>query len=181
MHPRPGEPAPPGLRVLADDPSAADQDAYKVASTQAAKGVAVVTTRQGRWDHAVTVTDLLSVSYDPPTMLVSLYELSRIADVVVETGRFALSLLSDAQAPIADRLGWSGAPLVGLLDQVPFFRREPDAPAVLAGSLAWFELRVAEVHPVATHRLVVGRVVAMGSDASPGARPLVRWRSEYRR
>jgi flavin reductase (DIM6/NTAB) family NADH-FMN oxidoreductase RutF len=167
--------------VLAEVPTSADEDAYKTASTHAAKGVAVLTARQGRWDHAVTVTDFLSVSYDPPTMLVSLYELSRMADVVVDTGRFTLNLLTDRQGSVADRLGWGGAPLVGLLDQVPFFRREPHGPALIEGALAWFELRVTDVHPVATHRLVVGRVVAMGSDAPAGARPLVRWRSEYRR
>ena len=36
----------------------------------------------------------LSVSYDPPTMLVSLFEESRICDAVANSGTWALSLLA---------------------------------------------------------------------------------------
>jgi flavin reductase (DIM6/NTAB) family NADH-FMN oxidoreductase RutF len=165
-------------RVLADPPTADDEDAYKLLSTFAAKGVAVVTARQGHWDHAVTVTDFLSISYDPPTVLVSLHELSRMADAVTAADRFGLCILAQDQGWIADRLGEPGSPLVALLDQVPHIRRDPQGPALLAGKLAWFDVRVQAVHRAATHVLVVGRVQAMGT-ATAAAGPLVRWRSRY--
>jgi len=170
----------PGARVLADPPTADDEDAYKLLSTFTAKGVGVVTARQGRWDHAVTVTDFLSISYDPPTVLVSLHELSRIADAVTAAGRFGLCILAEDQGWIADRLGEPGSPLVALLDQVPHVRRDPQGPALLAGALAWLDVRVQAVHRAATHLLVVGRVEAM-STAATTAGPLVRWRSRYLR
>jgi flavin reductase (DIM6/NTAB) family NADH-FMN oxidoreductase RutF len=167
-------------RVLAAVPTEADQDVYRALAANAAKGVGVVTARQGRWDVAVTITDHLSISYDPPTMLVSLYALSRIAEAVTQADRWALSLLPDSLRPTADWLGEQGSPLVGLLGQVPHFRRDADGPALIDGALAWFELRTTAVHEAATHVLVVGEVVAMGSAAEPGAEPLVRFRSEYR-
>nr|WP_274638110.1 flavin reductase family protein [Microbacterium bovistercoris] len=170
-----------GERILAAPPTAHDQDAYKAASTLVAKGVAVVTAVQGRWDHAATVTDLLSVSYDPPTMLVSLYELSRIADAIVSSGRFGVSLLRDDQRRIADWLGEPGIPLVGLLDHVPHVRREPGAPILIADALACFDLQVTAVHRAATHLLVVGEVRAMTQATVWGVRPLVRWQSTYQR
>lgn len=167
--------------MLAPVPDLSDQDAYKLLSTQAAKGVAVVTAVQGAWDHAVTITDYLSVSYDPPTMLVSLYGLSRVAEAVQDAGRFGLSLLAADQQGVADWLGEQGAPLPGLLNQIPHLRREPGAPVLLADALACFELRVLAVHEAATHRLVVGEVAAMVQPARWDAGPLLRFRSQYRR
>jgi len=169
----------PDARVLGEDSPRADQEAYKQLATLAARGVAVVSAVRGRWDVAATVTDFLSVSYDPPTMVVSLFSLSRIAEAVTASGRFAVSLLARDQRGIADRLGAPGAPLVGLLDQVPHTRREAGAPVVIDGALAWFELRVVATQDAATHVLVVGEVVATSATARWSARPLVRWRSEY--
>ncbi len=165
--------------VLAAHPTAADKEAYKQLATFAARPVAIVAAVQGRWDVAVTVTDFVSVSYDPPTVLVSLFGLSRIADAVVASGRFALSVLAHDQQAVADRLGEPGAPLVGLLDHIPHSRLDERAPALIDGALTWFDLRVAAVHEAATHLLVVGEVTAMRGTPRADARPLVRWRSTY--
>ncbi|WP_223691377.1 flavin reductase family protein [Leifsonia poae] len=162
-------------------PTEEDRRLYSALGANAAKGVAVVTAHHGVWDNAVTVTDYLSVSYDPPTLLVSLYSLSRMAETVAEAGRWGLSVLAADQGAVADALGEQGSPLVGLLGQIPHFRRDPDGPALIDGALAWFELRTANTVEAATHTLVVGEVVAMGTASSPLARPLIRFRSEYLR
>ncbi|MCX7520657.1 flavin reductase family protein [Microbacterium sp. STN6] len=158
-----------------------DQDEYRRLSTSAAKGVAVVTAVHRGWDHAVPVTDYLSVSYDPPTMLVSLYGLSRIAEAVSESGRWALSLLASDQRRVAERLSDQGGPLDGLLRTTPHQRREEGAPAIITGALAWFELRTVATHEAATHLLFVGEVVAMGRSRELGGMPLVHYQSGYTR
>lgn len=160
--------------------TAGDKDAYKLLATQQAKGVAVVTARAGGWDHAVTVTDYLSVSYDPPTMLVSLYDMSRVADAVQDTGRFGLSILAADQRRVADWLGELSAPLPGLLSQIPHSRRDDDGPVLISGALAWFDLRLVAAHPAATHRLFVGEVIAMSERGRWDVGPLTRFRSQYR-
>lgn len=162
------------------DGSEADQNAYRQLSANATKGVAIVTARHRGWDIAATVTDHLSVTYDPPTMLVSLYSLSRMADALAESDHWALSLLSAGQRPVADSLAEPGNPLVGLLDQIPHFRRGADGPPIIAGSLAWFQLQTVARFEVATHTLFVGRVEAMGEATATERAPLVRFRSGYR-
>jgi flavin reductase (DIM6/NTAB) family NADH-FMN oxidoreductase RutF len=158
-----------------------DQEFYKRLSGQAAKGVAVLSAVHRGWDHAATVTDYLSVSWDPPTMLVSVYSLSRLAEAVETSGRWSLSLLSSEQTAVADRLGEAGAPLVGLLDQVPHFRREETAPPIINGALAWFDLRTASSFQAATHTIFVGEVIWMGRPDAQPANALVRFQSAYHR
>ena len=157
-----------------------DRALYQWLNGRTAKGVGIVSCVHRGRDYASTVTDFLSVSYDPPTMLVSLYSLSRIAEAVLASGTWTLSLLAAAQRPIADALSEPGAPLVALLDNVPHVRRENSSPAIIADALAWFELRTVATHPVATHTLVVGEVAWMGRSVTPESEPLIRYESEYR-
>lgn len=171
---------PRGRAIDATSVSENDQDFYKDLSGSVAKGVAVVTAFHRGWNYAAIVSDYLSVSYDPPTMLVSLYSLSRMVDAIEETGCWGLSILSSRQAALVDRLGQPGAPLVGLLDQIPHARRG-QGPALIDGALGWFELRTSAAHRAATHTLFVGDVTWMGRGTAPGTSPLVRFRSEYNR
>jgi flavin reductase (DIM6/NTAB) family NADH-FMN oxidoreductase RutF len=159
----------------------ADRKLYQWLSGRAAKGVAVVSSVHRGHDYAATVTDFLSVSYDPPTMVVSIYSLSRMAEAIEGSGQWALSLLADDQTRIADELSEPGTPLIALLASIPHFRREAAAPPVVAGSLAWFELRTVAAYPAATHTIFVGEVVWMGRQVGRSAGPLVRYESGYTR
>jgi len=180
---QPAEALPPRAAVhqrdLAGGSDADDQEFYKRLSGEVAKGVAILSaTHRGR-DYAATVTDYLSVSFDPPTMLVSVYSLSRLAEAIESAGQWSLSVLSSAQAAVADGLGEPGAPLIGLLDQIPHSRRDASAPPVVDGALAWFELRTVDSFSAATHTIFVGEVTWLGRPTEHRARPLVRFRSSY--
>lgn len=169
--------------VAADEPSAADIDAYRTLSADMASGVGVVSTVHRRRDNAATVSGFLSVSYDPPTLMVSLYEQSRICDAVTGSGTWALSLLTSEQRGTANWLASPGNPVEGLLNQVPFRRGPATSAPILAGALAWFELKTVAVHEAATHLLIVGEVLAMGSDVtgSTAGDPLIHFAGEYER
>lgn len=156
-----------------------DEEFYKRLSGEVAKGVAVLAVAHGGRDYAATVTDYLSVSFDPPTMLVSVYSLSRVAEAIESAGRWSLSILSSAQTAVADGLGSPGAPLIGLLDQIPHSRREASAPPVVDGALAWFELRTVGSFPAATHTVFVGEVTWLGRPVAHRPGPLMRFRSSY--
>ncbi|MEF3120764.1 flavin reductase family protein [Kocuria flava] len=161
--------------------SAEDTGAYRLLAADIASGVGVVAARHRRRDHAATVTGFLDVSWDPPTMLVSLFEEGRICEAVEESGAWALSLLRREHEGTANWLASPGNPVEGLLDRVPFRRAPHSGAPVLAGSLAWFELRTTAVHTAATHRLVVGEVVALGRGVPEGgaADPLVHFGRGY--
>lgn len=165
-------------------------DAYRLLAQELASGVAVVAARYRNRDHAVTVTGWLDVSWDPPTMAVSLFEEARICEAVEAAGTWTLSVLNRDQESVASWLASPGNPVDGLLSNVPHERVRQDGPVVIEGSLAWFHLRTEQIHTAATHQLVVGRVIAMGSAAAsapesatrsdhrsggPGGRPLIHW------
>lgn len=165
-------------------------DAYRMLAQELASGVAVVAARYRNHDHAVTVTGWLDVSWDPPTMAVSLFEEARICEAVEAADTWTLSVLNRDQEPVASWLASPGNPVDGLLSNVPHERVCPDGPVVIADSLAWFHLRTEQMHTAATHQLVVGRVIAMGSGSAPehematrsshqgggpSSRPLIHW------
>lgn len=177
-------PDPPLVHRLAQsNPTQEDIDEYRLFSSEQASGVAVVSAVWRGRDYAATVSSYLSVSYDPPTMLVSLYEGSRIAEAVAGSGKWALSLLNGAQQRTANWLASPGTPVEGLLMQTPFRRGVATGSAIMDGSLAYFEVETTAVHEAATHLLVVGTVVAMGMphDSGSGNGPLVHYAGDYRR
>lgn len=163
-------------------PSQEDIDEYRRLSAEQAAGVGVVSTVWRGRDYAATVTAFVPVSYDPPTMLVSLYEGSRIAQAVAESGQWALTLLTEDQRRQANWLASPGTPIEGLLTQLPFRRGPATGSTVLEGGLAYFEVITTAVHEAATHLLVVGNVVSMGSEAvvRAGLSPLLHYAGDYR-
>jgi flavin reductase (DIM6/NTAB) family NADH-FMN oxidoreductase RutF len=159
-------------------PEPVDQDEYRRLSDLLAVGLAVVTTRQGPHDLAVTVDSYLDLSYDPPTMLVALYGMSRAAEAVEEAGHCCLTLLTADQQELADRFGTPGAPLQGMLNGLEV-TRTADGDAILRGGLAHFALRVDQAVDAATHRLLIGPVVEMG-EGRLDIGPAVRFAGEKR-
>ncbi|KAA9392916.1 flavin reductase [Kocuria coralli] len=162
-------------------------DAYRGLAEELASGVAVVAARHRNRDHAVTVTGWLDVSWDPPTMAVSLFEEARICEAVEQAPSWTLSVLHRGQQGIASWLASPGNPVDGLLNTVAFRRTEYSGTVVIDESLAWFEVVTEQIHTAATHRLIVGRVVAMGRGRAPGGRgngatpelPLVHWARSF--
>lgn len=147
-------------------------ETYRRLSEDIASALAVVTTRTGRWDVAATIDSFLDVSYDPPTMLLSLYGESRVCEALEESGSCVLNVLADAQRAISDRFGTPGLPLQGMLTGVEH-ERDASGNAILTGALAHFSLEVEAVHTAATHRLFVCRVTR--SLPGTGRRPAIRY------
>lgn len=170
-------------RVFPQHPEQDQIDEYRRLTAEQAGGVAIISTSVRNRDLAATVSSFLSVSYDPPTLLVSLYAESRIALAVLESGSWALSLLTAEQKGHANWLASPGTPVEGLLQQIDFRRGPMTGNAVIAGALAYFEVETTAVHEAATHVLVVGHVLSMGEDApwSKELSPLLHYGGDYRR
>src|SRR5699024_6277296 len=135
-------------------PAPIDQDRYRRLSDLITAGLAVMTTRQGSHDVAVTVDSYLDVSYDPPTMLVALYGMSRAAEAVEVAGFFCLNVLTEDQQYLAFRFVTPSSPLIGLFSGLEFTRTFQGG-AVLVGSLAHFAIRIEQAVDAATHRLLI--------------------------
>lgn len=153
---------------------------YRELSDDITAAVAVVSAKRGNALHAVTVDSFLDVSYDPPTMAVSIYGGSRMMETLEMSDHYAISVLSSSQRDISERLGAPGQPLYGALKGIDTFPAPHSGQPVLTDAIAWFELRTTEILEVATHSLVVGEVVSLGAGTdSNRSKPLLRWRKAY--
>ncbi len=153
-----------------------DVENYRRLSEDIASAIALVSVRMGGWDLVTPIDSFLDVSYDPPTMVLSLYSLSRVAEALEESGTCALSVLGAEQQVLAERFGEPGLPLQGMLEGVAH-TRDADGNAHIEGSLATFSLEVEASHEAATHTLFVCRV--REAHQGPARSPLVRFSKRY--
>ncbi|MDI9580522.1 MAG: flavin reductase family protein, partial [Thermobispora sp.] len=88
---------------------------FREAMAQLAAGVAVITVQEERDDIGTTVSSLMSVSLEPPLVLVSIASQSYVTEVLLRRDRWAASLLADGQQAIASRFATPGRPSARLL------------------------------------------------------------------
>jgi flavin reductase (DIM6/NTAB) family NADH-FMN oxidoreductase RutF len=134
-----------------------------------------VATRDAAGFRGVTVTSFISLSLEPPQVLLGLDRLSAARDALLESRVFTASLLSSQQAFLADR--FSGQAPVARPDwaDVPH-RLSANGLPIVAGVVAWFECAVVAVHQAGDHDAVIGSV---GDAGVGGGEPLVHWERGY--
>ncbi|NJP90276.1 flavin reductase [Nonomuraea sp. FMUSA5-5] len=153
---------------------------FTEAMAQLAAGVAVVTVRDGRDDLGTTVSALMSVSLEPPLVLVSLAARGYLNEVLLRQDRWAASLLSSGQAAVASRFATAGRPSARLLVAgTPHHRGERTEALVIDGGVAAIEAETTQVVPAGDHTLFIAAVLAV-DYVDPAQTPLVRLRGRYR-
>jgi flavin reductase (DIM6/NTAB) family NADH-FMN oxidoreductase RutF len=138
-------------------------------------GVAVVSSRAGEEYRGLTATSLVSISAEPPMVLVSLEHESATRAAVVATGAFNLSLLTRAQEFIADLLAGRAPALDPAWSTLPH-RLGSNGIPLLDGCAGWLECRLVQVHQVGDHDICVGEVEAAATGSGD---PLVLWDRSY--
>lgn len=146
------------------------ETALRSAMANFATGLTVVTTSDGGRPHGSTLSGVMSLSMDPPMVLLSLSRTSSLLARLQRGGRFGVNVLAAHQDQVALRfatkvhdrfadIGWSdeGAPR---LDDVHAF--------VLAD--------VTQTVPAGDHVLVLGTVVLAETGSH---RPLVYWQRTF--
>lgn len=156
-------------------PSTSLPDRFRGVMGRFATGVTVVTAHHLSQDAGMTVNAFLSVTLEPPTVLVSLSTTADTTPLIEASGKFAISILREDQRDLSDRFA-SRASSTEKFEGVAVHRGRTGAP-LLDGSLASIECEVVERHPYATHLLLLGKVVAL--EEGPEGLPLVFWRSAY--
>jgi flavin reductase (DIM6/NTAB) family NADH-FMN oxidoreductase RutF len=147
-------------------------DRYRVAMRNVAAAVAVVTTfdPDGR-PHGTTVSAFTPLSMDPPLLLVSLDNTSRLLALVVTGRSLGVNVLaadqSDLGRQFSQRTGdrWLGVP----------WRVEADAPALVERH-AYIGIAVEQQIAAGDHTLVVGSVTTADWDVGE---PLTYWQREF--
>jgi flavin reductase (DIM6/NTAB) family NADH-FMN oxidoreductase RutF len=118
-----------------------------------ATGVTVITTRKGEQVHGMTANAFMSVSLEPPLVLISVDRRTKMCTLLHEGWRYGVSVLCATQSALSDRFaGRQGAEL-----PEPRFELVRDTPLV-DGALAHFVAVVARSYWGGDHSLFLGRV-----------------------
>lgn len=154
-------------------------DRLRAVASRLASGVAVVTVERRGVTHAATVGSLVSVSLEPALVLFCVHTDARLRDVLDDVDTWAVSVLADGQADLADWFASPGRPAVGQLDRVPHRPAPVSGAPWLEGAAAWLDCRTEAVHGVGDHDVVVGRVL-VAHEGAADAGGLVHLRGRLR-
>ncbi|MGW4032794.1 flavin reductase family protein [Streptomyces sp. NPDC004838] len=158
---------------------------FRAAMSRLAAGVVLVTAHdedagpRGE-DAGMTATAFLSVSLDPPLVMVSLRNGSRMDDLLSEQPMWGVSVLAESQRHVAGRFAMKGRLSDRLLfEDIPYTRGEASGALLVRGSLATLECRTEQRVLAGDHTLVIGRVLEVGLPSAEGE-PLTYFRGRYR-
>lgn len=160
----------------------ATPDEFRAALGQLASGVTLVTAHdpEDGEDAGMTATSFLSVSLEPPLVLVSVRTDSRMDELLARTDHWAVSLLGEAHRTTASRFAMKGR--LGdrlLFADTPHHRGPHSGAPLIDGALATVECRTVQRVTAGDHTLLIGHVLAAALPA-PGAAPLLYHRGGYR-
>ncbi|WP_078966630.1 flavin reductase family protein [Streptomyces sp. WM6378] len=166
-------------------PVGVSNDEFRAAMSRLAAGVVLVTAHdiddgpRGE-DVGMTATAFMSVSLDPPLVLVSLRNGSRMDDLLAEQPLWAVSLLSESQRHVAGRFAMKGRISDRLLfEDIPYTRGEVSGAPLVGGALATLECRTERRVVAGDHTLAIGRVLTANLPSAEGG-PLTYFRGRYR-
>lgn len=137
-----------------------------------ATGVTVVSYKSGDIATGMTANAFMSVSMDPPLVMVSVRSASRVNDYLALGGRYGVNFLAEEQENISNHFG--GRPVEGL--EIDFIQQE--STPLIPDSLAHIVARVVDVHPAGDHVLYIGHVEHV--HIGPQKRPLVFFSGKYK-
>jgi len=135
-----------------------------------ASGVTVITADHEGQLHGMTANAFVSVSLDPPLVLVSLDNRSSMHKILPGVERFGISVLAEDQEKLSNH--FAGRTVQGL--HLRFITRE--GIRLLDGAVAYFVVRVSDIHPAGDHTLYIGRVDYFESRDD---RPLLFYAGKY--
>jgi flavin reductase (DIM6/NTAB) family NADH-FMN oxidoreductase RutF len=134
-------------------------------------GVVVVSARGGDGYRGLTASSLVSISVDPPMVLVGLEREAATRAAVAATRAFNVSVLTRSQEFIADRFAGRAPAIDPAWRDVPHHLGVNGLP-LIDGCAAWLECRLVEIHPAGDHDICVAEVTAASAGSGD---PLILW------
>ena len=147
-----------------------DPHQFRCALGRFASGVTVVTARYQDQTHGMTANAFVSVSLDPPLVLVSLDNRSYMHRILPNVGHYGVSVLAEEQERLSNH--FAGRTSEGI--HIRFLTR--NGIPLLEGAVAYFVVRVMDAHPAGDHTLYIGHVEHFESRDE---RPLLFYAGRY--
>ena len=145
---------PASMELRAPTHPALSEKEFRVAMGSLAASVSVVAVAHKGQRLGRTVTSLFSLSLAPPTVLVSINMMSRMADLVVRSGRFSIAILAQDQQSVGDAF----AGRYGEMDRFNFgtWRQWPSGTPLLEGAATLMDCELVGSMEAAGHLLLAG-------------------------
>lgn len=99
----------------------------------------------------MTANSFISVSLDPPLVLVSVDKRAQMHRILSVTGRYGISVLAENQVGLS--IYFAKRSVAG--PDVKFVER--NGVPLLEGAVAYFVVQVTDAHPAGDHTLYIGR------------------------
>lgn len=148
---------------------------FRAAMSSVAASVCVVTARRGDEMVGRTVTAVMSLSANPPTVLVSIDIMSRLADIIAKTGGFSLALLAEDQSDVGDAFAGKVVPEERFDSGT--WSRWPSGHPMLSGAVTVMDCEVIGSIEMGTHVLFAGALIEVETDDT--LKPLIWQRRDY--
>jgi len=160
-----------------DEVMSADPELLRAAMRQWATGVTIVSVAHNGERHGMTVSSFTSLSLEPPLVMVSLENVTRTRNMVLETGYFGVSILNQDQQEISDHFAGRQTEHQDRFAGLQTYTLRSGAP-LLKGGLAGFDCQVTSSYPAGNHTVFIGDVLAIHLEQS--GMPLLYYDRDYR-
>ena len=144
---------------------------YRKAMGQFPTGVTVVTTRVGDTIHGMAANSFVSVSLDPPLVLVSIAKKAKMHEYLLRSRAFGISILHEGQQDVC--MHFAGRPKENLTIEFT----EVEGTPVLKEAVARITAEVVDAHEAGDHTLFIGHVRHL--DYNEQLKPLIFCRGSY--
>jgi 3-hydroxy-9,10-secoandrosta-1,3,5(10)-triene-9,17-dione monooxygenase reductase component len=151
---------------------------FKDAMRHLVGGVSVITAGAGEVRTGLTVTSAISLSLDPPTMLVCVNRNASAWPVIQRERHYCVNILDARHQHIADRFAGRGGVKGGARYEGARWRQLATGASGLEDALAVIDCAVEEVIERHSHGIVIGSVQAV--HLGQGAEALVYGHGRYR-
>ena len=148
-----------------------DPKEFRRALGSFASGVTVVAAEVGGTIHGMTASAFISVSMDPPLVLVSVARTAHLHPIVAQSGAYTVSVLAAHQAPLSNHFAGRPDPALAIN-----WRRTPTGAPVLADVLTTIDCTLVQAIEAGDHTLYVGQVLGV---AVQDGEPLTYFRGRY--
>ena len=135
-----------------------------------ATGVTIVTSEKDGEERGMTANAFLSVSLDPPLILVSVAHKATMYEFLMESKRYGVSILGEHQKDLSNHFAGRHDPAL----EVPFVKHK--GMPLIEGAVAHIVTEVVDAHAVGDHTLFIGEVVYLKSR---DMRPLLFYGGNY--
>jgi flavin reductase (DIM6/NTAB) family NADH-FMN oxidoreductase RutF len=149
-----------------------DSDTFRDVISNLITGVSIISTQRGDDRFGVTASSVTSLSLSPASILVCLNQRLAIADVISDTGVFAVNILGEEHSDLAMQFSQSHE---DKFRGTKLLTGDLGSP-ILADALAHLECRMVERKDFATHAIFIAEI---DSASYRDGSPLAYWRSSF--